>query len=51
MKKLFSITPPTNYLWNTRANKFKDQLTQNLKNFMYFSLALDESCNVSDIAQ
>ena len=43
--------PPNNYMWNTRANNFKDQLTQNLKNCMCFSLALDEPCNVSDIAQ
>ena len=43
--------PPNNYMWNTRANNFKDQLTQNLKICMWFSLALDESCNVSDIAQ
>lgn len=33
------------------SNNFKDQLAQNLKNCMYFSLALDESCSVSDIAQ
>ena len=33
------------------SNNFKDQLAQNLKNCMYFSLALDESRSVSDITQ
>ena len=33
------------------SNNIKDQLIQNLKNCKYFSLVLDESCDMKDTAQ
>lgn len=43
--------PPNSYLWHTRSFNFKDQWIQNLKNYMCFSVALDELCSISDTAK